>query len=92
MTPFKVKDPQATLDYSFNWLDWLGTDTLSASAWSVTPAGLTITSPAASFTSTVATVWASGGTVGKTYTVTNHITTAAGRIEDRSVELLIQNE
>jgi hypothetical protein len=91
----KVKDPQATLDYTLNYHDpsddYLGTDTLASSSWSVLPATLTIAVPAATFTSTTATVWASGGTNGTKYTVTNHITTAGGRTDDRSFELLVQD-
>jgi hypothetical protein len=91
----KVKDPQATLDYTFNYADpsdnYLGTDTLATSAWSVTPTGLTITAPGATFTITTTTVWASGGSAGTKYTLTNHITTVGGRTDDRSFELLVQD-
>lgn len=91
----KVKDPQAILDYTFNYHDpsddYLGTDTLATSTWSVLPSGLTITAPSASFTTTTSTVWASGGTAGTKYTLTNHITTAGGRTDERSFELLVQD-
>ena len=61
-----VKDPQATLDYRFDWSAWLTPDTISSVTWTV-PAGITQT--AATNTTTTATIWLSGGTVGTRYTI-----------------------
>lgn len=77
-----TKDPQATLDYTVDWSAWLGTDTIATSTW-VLDAGITQTN--ASLSGALATVWVSGGSVGNTYSVTNRITTAAGRTDDRSI-------
>jgi hypothetical protein len=41
-------------------------------------------------TGTAATVWLSGGTAGTDYTVTNRITTSAGRQVDRSFILYVR--
>lgn len=82
------KDPNAVLDYVMDWARWLGTDTIVASVW-VVPTGLVKTSD--SHTDTQAKVWLSGGVKGRTFTVTNRITTAAGRTDDRSF-LLEVNE
>ena len=79
-----TKDPNAVLDYSFNWATWLDDDTISASTWTA-DTGIIIDS--SSTTTTVATVWLSGGTAGTTYTVTNRIVTAASRTEDRSLTI-----
>ncbi len=76
-----VKDPGARLDYQVDWTDWLGTDTITTSAWSV-PAGLTKETEA--FEAAVATVWLSGGTAQTDFTVTNAVTTAGGRVDQRS--------
>ncbi|MBI4907305.1 MAG: hypothetical protein HY820_27015 [Acidobacteria bacterium] len=76
-----TKDPNAVLDYSIDWTRWLAGDQIATSEW-IIPSGLT--RMADSKTSTSATVWLSGGSVGQSYTVTNRITTAAGRTEDRS--------
>jgi hypothetical protein len=92
IAPLKQKDPASILDYVFDWSTYLGTDTISTSSWSVTPSGLTITSPAATNTTTTATVWASSGTVGVIYILTNHITTAGGRTEERSFEIQVVNQ
>ena len=82
-----LKDPDAILDYAFNWALWLGTDVISTSTW-ILDTGLTKVSD--TNTSTLATVWISGGTAGATYNITNRITTAGGRTEDRSFSIRCQ--
>jgi hypothetical protein len=81
------KDPDANLDYTIIWTQWLKDDAITSSDWEITPTGLTKTQE--SYTATRATIWLAEGDPGVLYTVKNHITTAAGRIEDRSVEVLI---
>ena len=86
---YKVnKDPQAVLDYGLNWATWLGTDTISSSSWTV-PAPLTKDSD--SSTSTLASIWLSGGIAGSSYNVTNTIITAAGRTDERSIRVVVKN-
>lgn len=80
------KDPNAILDYTVNWETWLGTDTISTSAWTI-EAGLTQVS--ASNTTTTATVWVSGGTVRQTYCLTNRIVTAGGRTDERTIMITV---
>jgi hypothetical protein len=89
-------DPDAKLPYSIDWarggsndgssadLGWLQGDTIAASSWTV-PSGLTEVSD--SFTDTVATIIISGGTAGTIYEVVNHITTALGLEDDRTITL-----
>jgi len=85
----KIKDPNAVLDYSIDWSTWLATsETITASSWTV-PTGITQTTPAPSFTNTITTIWLLGGTVGTTYTLTNHITTNQGRQDDRSITIQV---
>lgn len=79
----------------FDWSLWLtneGADTIASSAMSVVPSGLTINSPAATFTTTNTTVWVSGGTDGQSYNVYNTVTTAAGRIRTKVIKVSIKNE
>jgi len=85
----RVKDPDAVLDYQFDWSEWLGSDTISTSTWTV-PSG--ITKDSQSNTTTTTTIWLSGGTAGGEYTVTNQIVTAGGRTEDRSFTIKVQNK
>ena len=87
MTTYK-KDPDATLDYTIDWTEWLSAidDTISTSTW-VAEAGLTVDSD--TNTTTAATAFVSGGTAGTTLTLTNRITTVGGRTDDRSITLKI---
>ena len=91
--PWIIKDPDATLDYTLDWDvsgdSWLSGDVIAAApVWTVTP-GLTIVSQAN--TTTTATVWLAGGTAGQTYTASCKITTGAGRVDERSFRLKIEN-
>jgi hypothetical protein len=78
------KDPNSVLDYTVDWYDegWLGIDTIATSTW-IVPTGLT--NIAESHTTKIATIWLSGGTAGTNYEVTNRITTAGGRTDDRTI-------
>lgn len=80
------KDPQAKLDYTVDWAAWLGTDTIAASAWTI-DTGLTKVTDTR--TSTTATVWLMGGTTGAVYRATCQITTANGRIDERSILIVV---
>ena len=83
-----TKDPNATLPYSVDWgANWLGSDTIAASSWTV-PAGLTQVS--SSFTTKIATVVISGGTVGQSYDIVNRITTTLGYIDDRTITVKVE--
>lgn len=82
------KDPQAVLDYAMDWTPWLAEgETIATSSWTV-DAGITKDSD--SKTTTVATVWLSGGTAGVTYKLTNHITTNQGRTDERSFPVSVR--
>jgi len=83
-----VKDPDANLDYSVDWSQWLQSgETITASTWVVTTG---ITKGTTSNTTTSTTVWLSGGTDGTKYTATNHITTSLARQDDRSITIRVQ--
>lgn len=82
-----TKDPQAALDYAVDWTDWLGDDAITASTWDVED-GVTVDDD--TNTSQVAVVWLSGGTVDATYRATNHITTTAGREDERTLLIRIK--
>jgi hypothetical protein len=87
MTDPYLKDPSSRLDYQIDWSTWLDTDTISASTWTV-PTGLTLYSQ--SNTATAAIVWLEGGTAGEEYMVTNQITTAGGRVDQRSFKVVVR--
>lgn len=82
-----TKDPDAKLPYTFNWADWLGDDTITSSTWSV-PVGINKDSDTK--TPLTTTVRLSGGTIGQTYEVTNHIVTAGGSEDDRTLLIRVE--
>lgn len=81
----EVKVQAAILDYRLDWSAWLGGDTISTASWTVTGA----TKVTENSTTTTATVRISGGTPGVAATAKCTITTAAGLVEVRSIELAI---
>ena len=84
-----IKDPQAMLDYVFDWEPWLATgETITASTITATT-GITVDSD--TFTNTAVTYWLSGGTLNARYTIINHITTSAGRQDDRTDSVTIHD-
>lgn len=84
-----VKDPSARKDYQVDWSAWLDSDTISAVAWTV-PSG--ITNYSTSNTTTVATIWLVGGTANADYEVVCQITTAGGRIEQRTIKIQVREQ
>lgn len=103
MTPmpsYKVrKDPQAELDYGFEWDDWLAEgDYITTSVWVVTGPDAALITQAGSINpdqegvDSQTMVWLLGGTPGKRYTVTNSISTFGGRKDDRSFTVSVFNK
>jgi hypothetical protein len=81
-------DPSAVLPFSEDWTAWLNGDTITA-VTVVATAGITVNS--VTNTATLVTAVLSGGTSGINYTVTFHITTAAGLQDDRSITINCRN-
>jgi hypothetical protein len=82
-----TKDPDAILDYGFNWTGWLASgETIVSASWTI-PTGITKTTDQVTTTHTV--VWLSGGTVGKTYAIACKITTSAGRVDERTFRIYV---
>jgi len=84
-----TKDPDAVLDYQFDWSDWLPEgDTIQDASVTAT-AGLTV-APYLTVSTTAVTCWLSGGTAGLDYIVTCHIETAGGRVDERSIKVQVR--
>jgi len=96
------KDPHATLDYLWDWGDWLAAGETITAIQIVLTGGLTLASdrpaPAiiagtragASVPSGAVLAWLAGGTVAPAPALaTCRITTSAGRIDDRTFLLMI---
>lgn len=87
--PTIEKDPDAVLDYSFDFGPWLTplSDAIQSAVFILDSPLVNETEAVAA---TTAVVWVSGGVAGQTHRVTCRITTVAGRIDDRSVFLKIR--
>lgn len=87
-----LKDPDAALDYSVDWgSEYLSGDALVTSSWAVSPVepgGLELVS--SQFDLLIASAQVRGGIAGKIYRLTNHVTTAEGREDSRSIMLRVE--
>jgi hypothetical protein len=87
-----LKDPEAMLDYRIDWgADYLAGDVLTESSWTVSPAeagGVSIAS--SRFDLLASTVEVGGGNPGRIYRLTNHVATAEGREDSRSIMLRVE--
>lgn len=91
---FIEKSDSGVLAYTLDWTDWLSTDTVATSSWTVstisgdsTPLAIDSNSK----TTVTSQVVLSAGTVGNIYTVTNTITTAGGYTEERHFRVVVKN-
>lgn len=84
------KDKDSFLDYSLDWSDWIAEgDSILSSVWS-SDAGVTLSS--ATIFGAMTTTWVQGGAIGTWYAITNTVTSALGRIDQRTIRLLIIDE
>lgn len=84
------KDAQAVLDWAFDWSSWLQAgESISGTPTVTVDAGLTKDSQ--SNTTSVVTVWLSGGTVGNTYKVACRIVTnsSPARTDERTIAIRV---
>ena len=90
---YLLKDPGATLDYAIDWgSEYLADDALTESSWSVVPTepgGVLVLASSASDRQT--SVQVSGGVAGRIYRLINHVATAAGREDNRSIMLRVEH-
>lgn len=88
-----LKDPDAKLPFSVDWSLWLANegDTAADVTWLVPTGLIKESSPAPILVAGKATVWLSGGTAGTNYSVTCRLTTAGGRIDDRTIKVHVRS-
>ena len=86
-----VKDPDAVLDFGWDWSDWLNPgDQITSSTWLVSSPELIPSDETFSADKTLLVL--SGGVLFQSYDVTNRITTTPGNLtEDRTMRIDIQN-
>jgi len=98
-----IKDPDAVLDYKFDWKaltngadgatsDWLASGETISSYTITASAGITVDSDSQTDTNTSVTVWLSGGTAGNDYTVACKIVTSVGRTDERTITISVINK
>lgn len=89
LDPTKAKlDPDADLDYKFDWSTWLADSETIASHTVVASTGITAYNDSES--AGVVTVWVKNATAGF-QRVTCHIVTSAGRKDDRTIRFAVAN-
>ena len=79
------KDPDAVLDYKWNWSSWLDAGE-SISTYAITVSG-GLTSTESTFTSSAVTAWIAGGTAGAVETAACLIETNSSRTDERTIYL-----
>ena len=93
-----IKDPDAVLDYKFDWAaltngsgssDWLQAGETIASHTIDEDTGITVDSSAATDANTSVTVWLSGGTAGTEYAVRCEIVTSGSRTDERTMMIAV---
>lgn len=85
-----AKDAGETLDYTIDWADRLGCDSITSATFTLaTAAGLTI-DDSEHDSDRLATVWLSGGTEGSKAKILCEIETSDGRAMQETVALLLR--
>ena len=84
------KDPNAVLDYVFDWTKWLASHTPvdEIASHSTSQVGVTVASSSRS--GALVTVWISGGTLNQPASVTCRIVTTGGRTEDQTLHFVMR--
>ncbi len=84
-----IKDPNAVLDYQWNWSEWLvPADSIVAATVTTNSDDLSVNT--VNVVGSIVTAWLSGGVAGVNYRVTCRVESADGRIDDRSISLRVR--
>lgn len=85
-----TKDPDARLDYAWDWTEWLDGDTIVDHEIKFDPTeNVTLDDSVRNTENTMVVAWITGGVLKTSVDVTCHIVTAAGRSDDRTMSLWI---
>jgi hypothetical protein len=85
---FYYKDPDATLDYIWNWSAYLTADDDTILTHSFLTSSTDVSVLSSLQTDTTTTAWLTGGTAFTEYGITCRITTHGGRTDDRTLKLI----
>lgn len=83
------KDPDAVLDYTWDWNRWLQQGESITAHTIIAPSGITLDTSGTD--AGLVTAWLRGGTNGQTYAVTCRIETDQGRTDDRSIAIWVKD-
>lgn len=86
-----TKDPDAVLDYKFDWSNWLESDETISSAVVTVSSGITKNSDSITDSGSSVTVWLSGGTQEESFYVSCKIVTSKSRTDERTMEVRVKN-
>ena len=89
MSVYKI-DPDAVLDFQFDWSDWLDDDTeeaISTAVIVIDPTGELVAADDPAVNSGVVTYWLSGAVATKRYLVSCKITTTGSREDERTMTI-----
>lgn len=99
MPPIFIKDPEAVLDYKFDWAaetngsgsdNWLS-EGETISSYTITASdGITVDSDSITDSGTSVTVWLSAGYAGQDYTVACRIVTNMSRTDERTMQFRVR--
>lgn len=96
-----VKDPDAVLDYRFDWAaltngngssNYLASGEVITSHTVTATTGITVNSSSIVSSATAVVVWLAGGTARQTYDVTCRIVTSDGRTDDRTIRVMVAEQ
>ena len=99
MSNFFTKDPNAVLDYVFDWAastngtgdsDWLASAETISTKTIASTTGITVDSSSITDSNTSVTVWLSGGTAGTDYEIACKIVTSASRTDERTITIMVR--
>lgn len=84
-----IKDPNATLDFGFNWSEWLEGNESIYSYVITAASGITKVSDTNTTGSVI--VWLSSGSPGVRYSIACRITTTGSRVDERTIKIDVRD-
>jgi len=86
-----IKDPHATLDFGFDWSQWLSTgETIVDYNITTSPCGIVNLYDTSTASGSVI-VWLTSGSPSTRYTVACLISTSGSRIDERTINIDVKN-
>ena len=84
------KDPDAVVDFKWDWSRWLKTDVIADATVTADQPGLQLNS--VTHDDKTVTIWTAGGTKDRNYLLTCEIVTAGGRTENSTITIRVRGK